>query len=120
MFNPDMMKMAMEQMNRMTPEQACARYPPSACAANGESLSITSKHAKRCFLCVLQMRQMQQMAANMDPTQMAQMQQMAANMDPAQMRQMQQQVGIWTQHKCTACHHTNSRVHEWFPLDAGQ
>jgi hypothetical protein len=23
MFNPDMMKMAMEQMNRMTPEQAC-------------------------------------------------------------------------------------------------
>lgn len=43
---------------------------------------------------LLQMRQMQQMAANMDPAQMAQMQQMAAGMDPAQMRQMQQQVGI--------------------------
>jgi UDP-2,3-diacylglucosamine pyrophosphatase LpxH len=48
----------------------------------------------RCPLWLLQMRQMQQMAANMDPAQMAQMQQMAANMDPAQMRQMQQQVGI--------------------------
>ena len=57
-----------------------------------------SKHAKRCPLYLLQMRQMQQMAANMDPAQMAQMQQMAANMDPAQMRQMQQQVAIWPEH----------------------
>lgn len=38
------------------------------------------------------MRQMQQMAANMDPAQMAQMQGMMNNMSPEQMRQMQQQV----------------------------
>ncbi len=37
-----------------------------------------------------QMRQMQQMAANMDPAQMAQAQAMMGSMSPSQIREMQQ------------------------------
>lgn len=65
--------------------------PPMAGICNVRFISASMPDGVQ-FL--LQMRQMQQMAANMDPAQMAQMQQMAAGMDPAQMRQMQQQVGI--------------------------
>jgi hypothetical protein len=62
MFNPDMMKMAMEQMNRMTPEQM---RQMQQMAANMDPA---------------QMAQMQQMAVNMDPAQMRQMQQQAGGM----------------------------------------
>jgi len=42
--------------------------------------------------CLPQVAQMQQMAANMDPSQMAQAQAAMSNMDPEQIREIQQQV----------------------------
>jgi patatin-like phospholipase/acyl hydrolase len=85
----------------------------SARAATDRIITKSNVSEQACpmlSIVATQMRQMQQMAANMDPAQMAQMQQMAANMDPAQMRQMQQQVGIWIQQKCEVCHHTSMCV----------